>query len=254
MSSDSELQSIVSLQETLDELSQAQTRLNSIPDWMKDLHDEHSGRKAEIDEVAKQKEDAEKEQRRAEAAISDAQEKLKHYQDQISRVSTQREYGALLKEIDTVKDQISGGEQQAMKAIETVDESKTRLVELEEQFRDLDERYKNELSKWETEKPGVAKRAKELGKRAESLRGNISRRILTLFERVYDRNAQQAVARIAVLGAKKGSNTMWHCEACNYNVRPQVVVQIRAGVLNQCEACKRILYWMDQEIEEGEDD
>lgn len=253
MSSDSELQSIVSLQETLDELGQARTRLDSIPDWMKDLHDEHSGRKAEIDEVAGQKEQAEKEQRRAEAAASDAEEKLKHYQEQISRVSTQREYGALLKEIDTVKDLISESEKQAIEAIETVDESKSSLSDLEEKFRDLDERYKSELSKWEAEKPYVAARAAELESRAEELRGKVHRRYLSLFERIWERNGQQAVARIAVLQAKKGGNVMWHCEACNYNVRPQVVVQIRAGAISQCESCKRILYWLDDETEEDDD-
>jgi predicted nucleic acid-binding Zn-ribbon protein len=38
--------------------------------------------------------------------------------------------------------------------------------------------------------------------------------------------------------------TMWHCTACNYNVRPQIVVEIRNnGSLIQCDSCKRILYF-----------
>ncbi len=35
----------------------------------------------------------------------------------------------------------------------------------------------------------------------------------------------------------------WSCGACNYRVRPQVVVEIRTqGSLIECDSCKRILF------------
>ena len=102
------LETIVELQAALNHLRDAERRLHGIPDWMRELHEEHASSKAEIDEIEKAVEEAARERRTAEAAASDAQEKLKKYQQQINRVSTQREYGALLQEIDTVKGQISG--------------------------------------------------------------------------------------------------------------------------------------------------
>jgi predicted nucleic acid-binding Zn-ribbon protein len=39
----------------------------------------------------------------------------------------------------------------------------------------------------------------------------------------------------------------WHCSACNYRVRPQVVVEVRDGSsLIQCDSCKRILFLEEQ--------
>ena len=75
---------------------------------------------------------------------------------------------------------------------------------------------------------------------------------MSLFDRIYDKSGQVAVARIGKLAPKpkRGSNTMWHCEACNYNVRPQVVVQIREGSIVQCEGCKRILHWQEEPAED----
>ena len=99
-------------------LREAEQRLHGIPDWMRELHDEHDGAKAEIETLKPGRRGAPSERRTAEAAVQDAQEKLKKYQQQINKVSTQREYGALLQEIDTVKGQITSSEEQAFSSLE----------------------------------------------------------------------------------------------------------------------------------------
>ncbi len=240
------LDAIVSLHTTLIELTASERRLNTIPDWMRELHEEHSGRKAEIDAVAAESASADQERRESEAALADAEEQQKRYQEQLGRVSTQREYGALLKEIDTAKSQISQSEQAAIEAVDRKDEADAKLNELNEAFRDLDERYSAELEKWESEKPAVADIVKQLEAQVEELRGAVPRNVLVLFDRLHERSGGAALARVQTT-TTKGANAMWHCEACSYNVRPQVMVEIRdRGSLNQCDSCKRILYWEDE--------
>ncbi len=241
------LEAIVSLQKTLTELNAADERLNSIPDWMLELHEEHAGRKAEIDTVETEGNAAEHERREAEAALADAQEKQKRYQEQLGQVSTQREYGALLKEIDTTKNQISSNEKAALDATERKEEADRKLSEFREAFQDLDTRYGTELKKWESEKPAVAATVKQLSRRAEELRGAVPRNILVLFDRIFERGGGEALARVRKMQVVRG-NPMFHCEVCSYNVRPQVLVEIRdQESLNQCDSCKRILYWEDEE-------
>ena len=58
------LEAIVSLQATLSELAIAQRRLNSIPEWMTELHEEHSGRTADIETVAAEVRPYQEEQKR----------------------------------------------------------------------------------------------------------------------------------------------------------------------------------------------
>ncbi len=241
------LDSIVALQHTLKELSAAQTLLDGVPDWMRELHDEHSGRRNEIEEMATAEAEATSNRRQAETVIADAQEKLKRYQSQISQVSTQREYGALLKEIDTVKDEISSAEQVAMEAIDKADEASKALSTLQEAFRELDERYKAELTRWEAEKPSVAATVSTLESRAAELRDDIPRNIQVLFDRLLERSGKQALAQINRVETARKGNTFWSCTACHYQVRPQVVVEIRnEGKLVQCDACKRILYFVEE--------
>ncbi len=245
------LEAIVALQKSLSELNSAEETLSTIPDWMSELHDEH-GQKREAIEVAQAtSEAATLARRKAEVELNDNQEKLKRYQEQLSEVSTQREYGALLKEIDTAKEQIKTFEQQVLESIEGFDEAQRAVVEHSEGFRELDERYNHELAKWEAEKPAITKQVKRLKKEVAELRKRISRGALVLFERLYERAGGVALSQVnRIEGPPRSTNAIWHCEVCSFSVRPQVLVEIRTGgTLIQCESCKRILH-MVAEAEE----
>jgi len=237
------LDTIVELQSAISQLKEAEQRLHGIPDWMHDLHEEHATRKAEIEALQQSVDEATRERRTAEAATQDAQEKLKKYQQQINRVSTQREYSALLQEIDTVKAQISSHEEQALSSLDLHDKAQQEMAEKRESFRELDERYAAELARWEAEKPEITRRATELRAHIADLRGRVPRGVATHFDRILDRNPGGALAAVRPIERPGKGQREWHCSACNYRVRPQVVVEIRnTGNLVQCDSCKRILY------------
>jgi uncharacterized protein len=244
----SHLDDIIHLQETLTELAAAQEQLSGIPDWMRELHEEHSRRHGEIEELEATVEAARGERRTAEDEIAVAQEHLKRYQQQINQVSTQREYGALLAEIDTSKAQISSAEERGIAAMERREEAERQLAAAREAFRDLDERYTAELAKWESEKPDIAARVERLEGAAEVLKERIPRGQLAQFERIRERHGGEGLAPIQEIDRGGRGPRFWHCGACNYSVRPQVVVEIRNhGSLVQCESCKRILYLPEEE-------
>lgn len=236
------LDTIIELQEGLDRLRRAEAQLGGIPDWMRELDEQYQERKAEIDEIEAAVEAARAERRGAEAAVAEAQEKLKRYQRQINEVTTQREYGALLQEIDTVKGLIGGGEDQAFAAMERIESGNRQIEEKRAAFRDLEERYGVELARWDEQKPGIADEVRRLRERLEVLRERLPRPYLAQFERLYERTGGRALAPIRKIDRPRGP-AMWHCAVCHYNVRPQVLVEIQdRGSLIQCDSCKRILF------------
>ena len=239
------LDTIVQLHFILRDLETAQRQLDDVPDWMSELHAEHTARQSEIEAEEAKVEESARQRREAEALLADAQEKLKKYQSQIGQVTTQREYGALLKEIDTVKQQIEDSEAQAMEAIEANDAASGAAESLRGDFSDLDSRYSSELEKWEQEKPAVREKAQQLDAKAELLRGELPRGTLSLYERIYKRHNGDAIAEVLTMDARK--SRIWHCAGCSYNVRPQVLVEIKGGAIKQCESCKRILHWKEDE-------
>jgi uncharacterized protein len=242
------LQNILELQAALTRLQEAEQRLHGIPDWMRELHEEHTARKTEIAATEETAAEAARQRRTAEAVVQDAQEKLKKYQQQINKVSTQREYGALLQEIDTVKGQISGNEEAALSALDRHEKAEKELEGLRESFREIEERYATEMTRWEAEKPGVARQVESLKAQVAELKGRLPRGIVAQFERILDRYPGGATAPVRPIERPGQKQREWHCSACNYRVRPQVVVEIRNGdTLVQCDSCKRILFFQEEE-------
>jgi predicted nucleic acid-binding Zn-ribbon protein len=236
------LRTIIRLQQALDALHKAERQLAGVPDWMEALHQEHTARMAEIAAVGEAAEEATHNRRKAEAAIADAAEKLKHYQQQISLVRTQREYSALLQEIDTVKGSIKGLEEQALAGMEGYEEAQKRLASERAAFGELDTRYQEALQQWQSQRPGVEQQAETLRAEVKQLRAELPRGLLTTFERVYERSHGDAVAPLRRAGTGPGGQ-IWHCGACNYRARLQVVSEIRGkGSLVQCDGCRRFLY------------
>jgi predicted nucleic acid-binding Zn-ribbon protein len=242
------LQNILELQTALSGLREAEQRLHGIPDWMRELHEEHERRKAEIQTTETGAEEAAKQRRTAEAAVQDAQEKLKKYQQQINKVSTQREYGALLQEIDTVKGQITSQEEQAFSSLERSEQAQKDLQALRESFREIEERYAAEMTRWEAEKPGIARQVEDFKTRIADLKKALPKPLVSQFERILDRYPAGATAAVRLIDRPGQKQREWHCSACNYRVRPQVVVEIRNGSsLVQCESCKRILFFEEEQ-------
>src|SRR4051794_11669778 len=236
----SQLRTVIKLQLALDALRKAEKQLAGVPEWMEELHAQHSARLAEIAAVGEAAEQAAHDRRKAEAAIQDANEKLKHYQQQISMVRTQREYSALLQEIDTVKGSIKGLEEQALAGMEGYEAAQARLATERTAFADLDTRYQEALAKWQAERPAVDQQAQTLRAEVKQLRSELPRNVLALFERLYEHRNGDAVAPLKKSGT--GPGQIYHCGACNYRVRLQVVGEIRRGALLQCDGCRRFLY------------
>ena len=235
-----ELKFIVELQHTIDELNSAEELLGGIPDWMQELHQEHSRQKEEMDGLRAALGEAEQAKRTADSEISDLQAKVKHFQEQIGMVRNQREYGALLQEIDTAKEQITGAEERELSAMEQGDEARRLLEERKESFQELDDRYKQELQKWEEQKPEVARRAEELRQQVAELEARVPKQVLAMFDRTRHRYRGNALAMVMEVD-RKGPR-IWHCGVCNYRVRPQTVVSIQAKNIETCDSCRRILY------------
>jgi hypothetical protein len=237
------LPTVIELHEAVTKLRAAEELLDGIPDWMQELHQEHSSRKSEIDELDAAIAEATQERRGTEGEINEIREKVKHFQEQISLVRNQREYGALLQEIDAAKEQIKGLEDLALAAMERQEEAESKLGEERQGFAELDARYAAELEKWEAQKPQVAEEAERLRGQVEVLQERLPLPIRAQYERISARYGGEALAEIVKIDRGGRGANMWHCGACNYRVRPQAVVQIQNhGTLEFCDTCKRILY------------
>ncbi|MCY3968465.1 MAG: hypothetical protein OXG74_00905 [Acidobacteria bacterium] len=242
------LDTIVELQEASVELTRSLTLLDGVPESMQELHDQYETSRSEIEELEEEQRLAELERRAAEAERAAGKDSIERYQEQISRVTTQREYGALLSEIDTVRAQMREADDRALLALEQQDVAAGRLDELRGAFESLDQQYQEALAAWEEQKPAMRKRVQVLEGRIEVFRERLPPAALKQYQRLFERHGGAPLAVIRVIESAKAP--IRHCSFCNYRIRPQVVLQIQTqGAIVPCDSCQRILY-----LDDGESD
>lgn len=240
------LETLVDLQNVMRELRELRIQLEDVPDSMKELHDKHQELSEEIAALEEASRAAETQRRAAEGDAEEAQTKIAHFQEQINKVTTQREYGALLSEIDQAKASKLASEEEALAELEKTEEAQTRLNELRSEFEQIDTDYQAGLAQWEAEKPALAKRIDDLEGREAVLREKLPAANLRLWEKLYERHDGEPMALIERMQKPGDSQSSFRCSVCNYQVRPQVVVQIRTqGELVSCECGRQRIFYIE---------
>lgn len=227
------------------ELAATLELLSGVPEEMRALHEEFTAARAALDGLEAEELEAKRRRAAAEGAVTDAQEKLRKFQQQVPRVRNQREYGALLAEIDGAKADLKRLEDETLAAIGAAESSGEALAERRRSFGELEARYAEGLAEWEARKPEVARRAEALAADAGRLRDELPKPIVAQYERIAARFRGEALSALRRSETTAGPG-IWFCSTCNYQLRPQVAVEIRVrGSIVQCEGCKRFLFAED---------
>jgi predicted nucleic acid-binding Zn-ribbon protein len=151
-------------------------------------------------------------------------------------VKTNKEYSAVLVEIEEIKQEKGRAEEEILTLMELqerlasdIREAEGRLKTREEQARQDEASVRKKLAAVEEELAGVR------GERDSRAR-ELPRPLLAEYEKIL--KARGGVAVAAVTGAPS------ICGGCRMTIRPQALQELRAGTaLMVCESCGRYLYW-----------
>ncbi len=171
--------------------------------------------------------------------IADLAESLKKFQSQQKAVKTNKEYGALLNEIDTVKKEIRTREDEILSLEEVAIEARKESESHDDSFPAEAAGYEEQMTEWRAEQAALTEEVDAGERKAAELRKHIDRKLLSVFDRIAKSRAGIAVARVSMVGSQTAA-----CSACNVRLRPQLLSDLRLSKDTiHCESCKRILYW-----------
>jgi predicted nucleic acid-binding Zn-ribbon protein len=158
-------------------------------------------------------------------------------------VKTNKEYTAILHEIDAIKEKISGFEDRELEIMEVLEEKEQVLPAIESEFKEEEKKYQEYKAKKETEAVRVKKELEEF----KAQRQEVSRSLDPEWLRNYDRVAKGRDG-LAVVSIKEGV-----CQGCFQGLRPQVIIDIKTSEkMHQCPECSRFLYWEEEVSPENE--
>ena len=208
------------------------------PKEMRRLDEKQSIEKDKIKKEKEKVELLEKERRQKEGHLSLEQEKIKRAEGRMFEVKTNKEYQALLKEIETIKEANSREEEVILRVMDEIDALKKDLAKREKEISAT-------VSKIEAEKnvieAGVSQ-SEVLWKKQMERREVLSKQLDSNLFRLYNtlKEKRQGVGMVA---ARQET-----CQGCYVNIPPQMYNELqRNNTLVRCPNCNRVLYWEGNE-------
>ncbi len=173
-----------------------------------------------------------RERRTLEASLQDAEVKLKTLRTQLMSVGSNREYAAMLKEIETVEGEIDATEE--------------KLLELMERLDAAEPGHRDRLAAIDRDREAAEADRRRVEAEIESLRDEAQRleaekpRLVAELEPTTRRRYERVIAHHGDVGVAWVRDE--HCTGCNAQLPPQVAVEVRKN--NQiitCQSCGRLL-------------
>jgi len=231
-----DLERLIQLQRAESELKRTQADLSEAPRLKAELDARLAEERGRLDGARAGLAASQKAQRQHETDVQDLKSKLSKYKGQLMEVKTNKEYTAMLHEIEGVEREIRSREDQILTEMER-SEGLTAQVKTEEGlFKGAEERLKTEGRALEERSRTLEGAARQHAAERDAIAATISPDTLELFQRV---------ARLRGSGVAEARDGM--CQVCHVKVRPQMYVDLKlekADSLLQCAACNRILYYL----------
>jgi len=238
-----ELTIMIELQRLDNLIADAQEKLDNIPEYLETVRNEYTQVTADFEAIDGTYGSGDSEYNKISADYEEHKALLEKANKKLPEVKNNKEYEAVLKEVDTLKKNISEAEIKLVQLSETNDAQKKQYEELKGKKAELEKIVaEKEAQKNEEDSELAGKLKKYLAERDKVSKG-LKKSILTKYDRI--RNARNNLAIVRVEDET--------CTGCYIKVPPQLYVEIiKDTSLKECPNCQRFLYFKKDEEEQGE--
>ena len=226
---------LVSLQEIEIESTSVNAHLCSISKRLNVLSNRQNELEQHITDETAKIEESKKKYRSHESDIKQNQVMIKRSQERLNSIKNNREYQALLKEIEELKRTNSATEELMIDCLNQIDDAEKKMVAIQEELRLVQNDIVQEQQVVGVETGTTEKRLKELDLERLKMSGKIDADLLKLFQKVQS----QQIRGNAVVPVQDAV-----CHGCFVNIPPQMYNELqRCDKLRMCPNCQRIIYW-----------
>jgi len=235
---------LTKLQDVDSEIKSTSSLLEAIPARLEAI-DQQIKAAADVVGQAKEKLSANQKKRRdQEGQVKDFRTQIAKFKRQLNEVKTNKEYTALLKEIEGSQGRVDKAEEDILNEMITADE-------IEKEIKSANQKRTEEELRLKKEREAIVQIQKELEQKRSRLaadRENLVPQIPPDQLRLYLRISKK------MEGVGMSPVTDDFCSLCQMRIRPQLLNEImEMKKIIMCEACGRILYWkklQDEDVPE----
>jgi predicted nucleic acid-binding Zn-ribbon protein len=228
-----DLEKIIDLHHTETELKRLDAELAEVPRLREALDQRVAGEKSRLESAREAFETSQKTRKDNESQVQVLEEKRSKYKGQLMDVRTNKEYTAMLHEIETVERDIGRHEDQILEEMERAEGLAADVAREEEAFRSIEAEARVENGELDARQARLGDERKRVATERERVVEQIPEEPLNLYLRV---------AGLRGSGAAEARDAM--CQTCHVKMRLQVWVALKLGEqIFRCESCNRILYY-----------
>ena len=232
---DVQLQTLINLQAIDTRIVGLEADAARLPKEIAAIHAAVEAAKKDAEQAKARLDAAKKDQRAKEKDLEVVQAKRSKNEARLYEVKTNKEYSAVLIEIEEIKQEKARMEEEVLVPMEAqerltsdIREAEGRFKQRESEGRGQETTLKEQLRGIEADLAGVRTERKELA-------GKLPANILADYDRIL-----RARAGLALVPVTKPN----FCGACRMTITPQRLQELRAqSSLIPCESCGRYLYW-----------
>lgn len=230
----SDLELLLQLQVIDYDLGELERSKEYLPDMMTNLKGEMQETESRFIEARQTLEQSRIDQKNLELDVQTNETLLQKYQQQMMSIKTNKEYDALVAEIDSIKKRISTAETTLLETMERITTIEQEIGTFEEKKGQVQENNSKQLSILQDKIDSIDDKvaAKENERREVVI--SVPKRSLSIYERVRRGRGGRAVVTV-----RKRA-----CGACFKALTPKKIQDIkRCATIHTCEACGCLLYW-----------
>jgi uncharacterized protein len=233
-----DLELLLKLQVIDYDLGELERSKDYLPDMMGNLNREIQDAKQKVVDTINALEGARVTKKKLDLDIQSRESELQKYQQQMMSIKTNREYDALVAEIDNLKSAISSHETEMLKAMETIEQMEKDIVTWREKESAIVENNQKQLQVLQEKMDSIGDKVSEKRGSREELIQSIPTPVMSTYERVRKGRGGRAVVVV-----KKRA-----CSSCFKSLTPKKMQEIRrADHVHTCDYCGCLLYWDEEE-------
>jgi len=228
------IQDLIELQKIDSQLAEIEELLGDLPIKVTELKNKEDSLTSDFERGKARLKEISLEQHKTEMNLAEFKEKIDKLKDQLFLVTNNKQYDALMLEIDHLKENLDRNETTELELLEEKDQLAEQVKSQEQSLESLSKELSSKQVNLEQALAASSSEKKDLESRRKETAKDLSASVLARYNRIL--SARNGLAVVSLEGRS--------CGGCGAALPPQLVAEVKTLMtIQNCSICTRFLFW-----------